>query len=414
MWPERTEGLALGTLRRALSDLRAALPPELILAQHDQLRWNLATPHWLDLEQFEQQIHAGPPSALHAATELYTADLLSDWDEDWILVERERLRQLQFQALSWLSAHHRAISEFDVAIRFARQALALDPLAEAAQRDLMALLYLAGDRAAALAQYEYLCATLRRELNIEPMAKTLALYAAITRGESLAAVHLVQSDRLAPPPTPRTPLDIIGREAEMLELNALWAQASAGHGQGAIVSGEAGIGKSHLVAAFARGVARHGGLTLIGRCYEFENALPYHPLIESLRAAAHVLQYVELAPPHRVMLARLVPEAPGAIEQPAPDEAPASDDPRTQLFEAVLQAFLALARNQALLLLIEDVHCAPSRRADRTRRRRARCAINARHDYGAPARRILHHARRAAADVGGLADSLWHAPRLDQ
>ncbi|MGH9173655.1 MAG: AfsR/SARP family transcriptional regulator, partial [Vicinamibacterales bacterium] len=158
LWPDTLEARALGTLRRALSDLRAALPgpEEWLVVTDTALGWNSEAPYWLDIDAFEQSIREGTPSALHAAIDLYAGDLLATWDDEWLTTERERLRQLQLDALRRLVAHHRALGAYETALALVRRALVHDPLAEAVHRDLMALLYVVGDRAAALAAYDQL------------------------------------------------------------------------------------------------------------------------------------------------------------------------------------------------------------------------------------------------------------------
>jgi DNA-binding SARP family transcriptional activator len=362
LWPDYSEKEALGMLRRALSELRAALPSliegEWIVSARGELYWNLYAPYWLDLEVFEQLIRRATPAAFHQAVTLYSGDLLADWDEEWVLVERERLRQRQLNALRQLVAHHRALAEYETALHLAHQTLALDPLAEAIYRDLMALHYEAGDRAAALAEYDRLCILLREELGVEPMAETQKLRAAIVQGAPLSASEVsVVSLALTTPPD-QAQHGLIGREAEMAQLSALWENAAVGRGRFAFISGEAGVGKSCLALSLTNYVAQQGGLALIGHCYEFERALPYQAIVEMLRSAAHLLRQADFPAAHRVTLARLTPEVMGLTGSLAEEIQISPDDLRAQLFEGLLQAFLALARSQPLLLLFEDAHWA--------------------------------------------------------
>src|SRR5689334_14698243 len=58
LWPDSPEDESLGTLRRALSDLRAALPPpagaEWVTATRGEIAWRPTAPYWLDVEAFER------------------------------------------------------------------------------------------------------------------------------------------------------------------------------------------------------------------------------------------------------------------------------------------------------------------------------------------------------------------------
>lgn len=358
LWIDSSEKEALGTLRRALSDLRNALsalgPDEWVLGDRIGLRWNGEAPYWLDVQEYELLTQRATAAALQQAVALYTGDLLVAWDDEWVLVERERLRQIQLHALRQLSHHYWTLKEYAAALDFARQTLALDPLSEAAARDVIALLYLGGDRAAALAEYDRLRGALQDELNVEPMTKTLTLMASITRGESLPSLEAELPGASLDPRVDQTLPKLIGRATEAAELNRLWQDAAAGHGRIVIISGEAGIGKSHLALSLADQIAQQQHVVLIGHCYEFEGALSYQALVEMLRSAAALIRRVNLVPVHRAALAHLVPDVMEDVDHwiiPA-------DDLRAQLFEAMLQTFLALARQRPVLLLFEDVHWA--------------------------------------------------------
>jgi predicted ATPase/DNA-binding SARP family transcriptional activator len=353
LWADRPEAEALAALRRALSEVRGALPAgvDWLLTAHDEVRWNPAAPLWLDAAVFEQRVREGTPQALREAVSLYSGDLLAGLDDDWVLAERERLRQRQIEALRRLAAHHGALGDYGAALDLTRRAVALDPLAEAPNREAIAWLYASGDRGAALAAYRRLRGLLWEELGVEPMAETVALAAAIAQGAALPAPAGTPEPAATPLPA------LIGREAEMDELARWWEAAAAGHGRFVLISGEAGLGKSHLALHLAERANRQGGLALVGYSHPFEHALPYQAIAEMLRVAADRLRYQALLPAHRVALARLAPEVMGVAAAPTGPEA-ASDEMRSQLYEALFQAFVGLARNRPLLLLFEDLHWA--------------------------------------------------------
>ncbi len=181
LWPDQPETEALSALRRALSDLRAALPAgaEWVLAQANTLRWNASAGAWLDVAEFERLVADGAPEALLAAEALNNSDLLAGWGDEWLEAEREHFHQGRQAVLRRLSAHYRLLGQPRQALPFAQRLLALDPLAEASQRELISLHYMAGDRAAALAQYAHFQAQLEAELGVAPMPETQALAAAI-------------------------------------------------------------------------------------------------------------------------------------------------------------------------------------------------------------------------------------------
>ena len=78
------------------------------------------------------------------------------------------------------------------------------------------------------------------------------------------------------------PAALVGRDAELEELNRRWVQARAGRRSVAVLVGEPGIGKTRLAAEFCRSAYAEDALVLLGRCYE-ESLVPYQSFVEALR-----------------------------------------------------------------------------------------------------------------------------------
>src|SRR5271165_4442500 len=109
----------------------------------------------------------------------------------------------------------------------------------------------------------------------------------------------------------------IGRRGEMASLAALLGRAQAREPAFALVSGEAGIGKTRLVREISAQAAEAGFVVLTGQCVELgAEGLPLAPLVDALRTLARSLQPEVLAGvlgPAGLGLARLLPElAPAA------------------------------------------------------------------------------------------------------
>src|SRR6266566_2202403 len=180
-WPDATEAQARNNLRQLLHQLRQALPDALhfLSADTHQLHWHPVTPFHLDVAAFEQALTLADSAtqrndqhalqdALEQADGLYRGDLLPGCYDEWILPERDRLRQAFLQALERLMALQEEEGDTDAAINTARRLLGHDPLHEATYRHLMRLYISRGDPASALRVY-YTCATiLERELATEP------------------------------------------------------------------------------------------------------------------------------------------------------------------------------------------------------------------------------------------------------
>ena len=140
---------------------------------------------------FERLVRAGDPGALAEAVDLYRGDFLAGFAfrgtlfEDWLMAERERLRELALEALARLLAHQqRRGGDLQEALQTALRLIALDPLQEPVHRSLMRLYSDLGRRGAALQQYQLCERVLRRELAVEPEEETKQLYREILRRTS--------------------------------------------------------------------------------------------------------------------------------------------------------------------------------------------------------------------------------------
>jgi DNA-binding SARP family transcriptional activator/predicted ATPase len=373
LWGGVREPQARRGLRQALFTLRKAVatgPPALLIAG-ETVALNSSSVD-VDAVEFERWVAEGTPASLERATSLYRGDLLQGLAlqeapfEEWLLAERERLRELALEALAKLLVHQRTAGATESALRTALRLIALDPLQEPVHRALMRLYAQLGRRAAALRQYQVCVGALQRELGVEPEATTKQLYQEILRQRPTPATINVESPAGAPTAALEVPrsldetlsrdLPLIGREPEMHRLREIVDRGLAGHGQVVAVIGEAGIGKSRLIAEVAVEVSARGGRVLIGRCYEAEQVLPFGPWVDALRAGQldardEVLE--SLNPFQRTELARLLPE----LGRPGHEPGPGPGDHR-QLFESVAQLVRLLALQQPLMLILEDLHWA--------------------------------------------------------
>jgi DNA-binding CsgD family transcriptional regulator len=153
---------------------------------------------------------------------------------------------------------------------------------------------------------------------------------------------------------------VVGRDSDIAALERALEQVHGGTGQTALIAGEAGIGKSRLVAAARDRAAERGFLCLQGQCLEPDAALPYAPLIDLLRGrliglspAALTANPVPTAPALSRLLPELAPLAPGLTPTPAWSE-PAQE--KRHLFHALSQFIVAQSSTQPLLVVVEDLH----------------------------------------------------------
>ena len=239
-WPDTSEAQALTNLRNLLHKLRQALPtPErFLLIDARSVQWRPDAPYTLDVATFEQAVAQATTSTdLAGAIELYHGELLSSCYADWILPERERLRQLALDVLERLITLLEAQRDYGAAISYSQRLLQLEPFNEALYRRLMSLYAATDDRAGALHVYQRCVAMLQEEFAVEPAALTQELY------------QRLQSPAVPPTPStahaPEQP-PLIGRTAEWQALVQAWAGVSYGQAHCLLITGEAGIGKTRL------------------------------------------------------------------------------------------------------------------------------------------------------------------------
>jgi DNA-binding SARP family transcriptional activator len=371
LWADRGDAQARDSLRHTLVELRKALPsPVSLIADRRVVVLDTAGIE-VDVSRFEARASAGSATELAEAAELYQGDFLDGFVlreplfEAWLMAERERLLGLAMGTLGHLLEQQRAAGELEPAIRTALRLLALDAGHELAHRALMQLYVHQGRRAAALRQYQTCMNTLRREVGTEPDAETRQLYHEIVRRRDEAPRGGARRDARRPVVAAMQPVAVrpksgsgetllIGRDNELATLCTALDEARWGRGRMLAIIGEAGIGKSRLVAELTRTAAARGTRVLTARCYESELMLPFGPWVEALRAGQVVPAdpvLLALEPGWRAGLARLFPEL------ATPDLPAQTDDPR-QLFEGITQVIRALAATQPVLMVLEDVHWA--------------------------------------------------------
>jgi len=99
-----------------------------------------------------------------------TGDLLPDWYDDWLLDEREELRQTRLHALESLARQLSACGRHADAIQAALAAIRLEPLRETAHHTLIEIHLAEGNRSEACRQFQRCRRMLRDELGVEPSA----------------------------------------------------------------------------------------------------------------------------------------------------------------------------------------------------------------------------------------------------
>ena len=389
--PDVSEDSARKTLRDAVYKLRTALGDagtEALVATREEV--GLAGAR-VDLHEFRRLRSAGEPAP---ALELAAGELLPGLDADWALRARDEHEQDVAETAAQLVRDAEEAGDLTAALRWARRRVELEPIGEAAHRDLVRLLALSDDRPAALRVASALSERLRRELGVPPSATTRALVddiragrlggappegasvgqrSSVAEGERVRGalvphdvgahgpeVASVQPNGAAPtqpaplpPPLARTTVPE-GRAAALDRLEEAWARATDGQLTLAVVAGEAGIGKTTLAGALARRVHERGGPVLYGRSEEHA-LVPYQPWVELLEGRLSCMATDEAdrwLTLHDGALTRLLP----ARARPGAREAGTSE--RYLAFEAVAALLAACAAGSPALVVLDDLHWA--------------------------------------------------------
>jgi predicted ATPase/class 3 adenylate cyclase len=197
-----------------------------------------------------------------------------------------------------------------------------------------------------------------------------------TPGDGGAAMEVLRVDRQRPVASRfeqaalsgLTPL--VGREADVAQLERLWAKTRAGKGQFVLVAGEAGIGKSRLVEELKDTIVGRAGTRLTGQCWPYFSNAAFHPLIE---VAQRSMEIVPEDPPadkiHKLekLLRTLglplhdhVPPLANLLSIPTGTAYPPlnlnPDMFKLRLLDSLSEVLLRSTEARPALLVIEDVH----------------------------------------------------------
>ncbi|TYB91536.1 AAA family ATPase [Micromonospora sp. WP24] len=288
--------------------------------------------------------------------------------EPWAQPEVTRLEELRFAARELLldatlrsGAAAEAAAEAEVLTRQA-------PLREESWRLLALALWRAGRQGDALAALRRAREVLAEELGLDPGPALVQLELAILGqridllpsgtpepgtpapppGEAAAAPTGADASIRPEPPTLRPAGSdelFIGREAELATLRRTAAEALVTGPRIALVSGEAGAGKTSLLARFRAELASQGWLVVVGRCPEVEGAPPAWAWVEALRQLAGEAPPGDLAS----TLAPLLGEGELGGDVAAG---------RFRLHQAVVAWLRAAAARQPIAVVLDDLHAA--------------------------------------------------------
>jgi DNA-binding SARP family transcriptional activator len=390
LWPHNAPNSQDAALRTLLSRLRSTLGPS-ALTGRDELALELAEPTWIDVEAAASQLdrargmlERGDGRVAWALAQvpinIATRGLLPGVQADWLEPRRRELEELRLEALEVIGRAGLALggTQLGSAERAARALIEAEPYREPGYVLLMRTLAAQGNTAEGLLVFDQLRTLLREQLGSSPSPETIAAHEALLRpgprAQAAAQTEPAPSLGIELPAElrARSSGPFVGRASQLGDLRRRFERATQGRVEGqlstaadeapgrlVLLTGEAGIGKTRLVAELARDAHAGGALVLAGRAPE-ETLVPYQPFIEALRHYVLGAPSSELRSTTREYgseLARLMPELRRrAPDLPAPPDEPATE--RYRLFEAVVGLLAEISESAPVLLVLEDLHWA--------------------------------------------------------
>jgi DNA-binding SARP family transcriptional activator len=176
LWPDAPEVRAARSLRTALWRLNRGVVR--VVDLHEDRVALLPAIHVdvTELVELSRHLLETPDDGLDQIDLLIdNAELLPDWDDEWVVADRERFRMLRLQALEIAAERLIGRGEFGRAMEAALAATASDPLRESARRLIVRIHLGEGNIASALQAFEDYRSLLDQEIGVEPSAAMLAL-----------------------------------------------------------------------------------------------------------------------------------------------------------------------------------------------------------------------------------------------
>jgi DNA-binding SARP family transcriptional activator len=306
LWTDRQPQNYLATLETYVSVLRQTLEPgvrardSLIVTEHGGYRLDTSRVT-VDVDEFDALLQeaatADPVDALvllERARDIPRGQPLEDEPyADWAAPVRDIYTVRRVQSLIDAGRLSLLTGEPNAAFRFAEEAVAINPLAEAGYQILMTAAYATWRQEVALQAFDRCRRLLADELGVDPLDETVALHMAILRHEDAASMmpRAPASERRPAAPSQPAPeqqeavalqpsLPLLGRRAELQRLEAAARTALQGRFSLLLLVGEPGMGKTTIAEVLAARLNVKAGFN---RCSDLESNLPYAALSLALR-----------------------------------------------------------------------------------------------------------------------------------
>ena len=176
LWPDASSERAKANLRSSIWRVRR-IHSELVRPSKSHV--TLMSSVWVDAQDGLRELRSGARTLeliddVEASAVLHD-DLLPDWYDDWLVTERERVRQLRLHTFEQCARELIDQGRMAEAIQIGLRGIAMDPLRESAHRTVMIAHLAEGNVADALNQYHRFVDLMMRELGLRPSERICAL-----------------------------------------------------------------------------------------------------------------------------------------------------------------------------------------------------------------------------------------------
>ncbi|MFQ5420386.1 MAG: AAA family ATPase, partial [Anaerolineae bacterium] len=163
------------------------------------------------------------------------------------------------------------------------------------------------------------------------------------------------------PPSSHRPsfTPFVGRQSEIGRLTAVFEQCRSGRFQSIIITGNSGLGKTRLVNEWLHQLSTNV-IVLRGQGHEFEQTIPYRPLLDALQQSLHLIPWAQLPPDSSYAwlapLAQLLPDLYYHLPNLAATSALTDNETSHHIMEGIIQILAGLARQNKVILFLDDLH----------------------------------------------------------
>jgi DNA-binding SARP family transcriptional activator len=359
LWGEKAESAARHSLNEALRVLRRCAGDDVVHSEGRQVELSAEAVR-LDTEELEDCLER---EEWEVAAGLVAGPFLDGFGvpdasgfEDWLTTERRLWQRHSVHALARFAEHSLARGDVVSATRAAGDALALDPISNAAIRTIMRASALMGERATALETYDAFAARLHDSLAVDPEPETTRLADRIRRERTWRLPEALTAEERA---SRRPPL--MGRGGELEQILGIWSSC-LGERRAAFIAleGEPGVGKTRLAEEVAARARLDGGTVIGIRAVPVDTEVSWSGLVGICRGG--LIEAPGLLGAPAEALAAVAAEIPDWGERFAAEIEGAEPMPLPRAFSEILRP---VAEEQPLFLFVDDAEWldAGSRRA---------------------------------------------------